>query len=63
MEDKSEKAIAMQDRCIYCGMEQYGPAVWDISNGKCPCAWCGRIPPVLSVAEYTNILKMVGYKR
>lgn len=43
---------ALQEHCIYCGREQYAPAVLDISEGKHPCVWCGRIPPVLTEQEY-----------
>lgn len=28
--------------CPSCKKEQYGPAVWSISHGESPCAWCGH---------------------
>jgi hypothetical protein len=54
--DKSTE-VAMQTRCIYCKMEQYGPAVHAISYGLHPCVWCGKTPPVLTYPEYNTQLK------
>ncbi len=48
------KIIAMQVRCIYCDREQYAPAVVPISEGKHPCVWCGKTPPVLTEKEYRD---------
>ena len=53
---KNETKIAMQEKCIYCGEEQYKPAVWSISNGEHPCVWCGKVPPIMTVAEYKQEL-------
>ena len=50
------KTIAMQETCIYCRREQYKPAVYEISNGKHPCIWCGITPPVLTQEEYEKKL-------
>lgn len=48
-----EQIVVMQNRCIYCKKEQYGPAVYDISHGKHSCVWCGQTPPVIrSYDEY-----------
>jgi hypothetical protein len=46
--------IAMQTRCVKCGLEQYAPAVMQISFGEHPCAWCGHTPPMMSEEEYRN---------
>lgn len=40
--------LVMQIRCIYCKVEQYAMAVWDISHGDCGCSWCGKVPPVFT---------------
>lgn len=35
-------------RCVWCGGENYGPAVIEYSNGKIPCASvnnCGKYLP------------------
>ncbi len=40
------KNIVMQVKCVHCGREQYGVAVFDISHGKHPCVWCGKTPKV-----------------
>lgn len=53
---KNETKIAMQEKCIYCGKEQYKPAVWSISHGEHPCVWCGKVPPTMTVAEYMQEL-------
>lgn len=53
----TEKEIAIQTRCIYCHQEQYGPAVMAVSRGLVPCAWCARIPPVLTEDEYREKLR------
>lgn len=50
---------AMQPRCIYCGREQYGPAVWPISHGEHPCVWCGETPPQLTESEYRARMREV----
>ena len=47
----------MQTRCIYCKREQYAPAVHAISNGEAGCAWCGKIPPILTEAEWLEKLQ------
>jgi len=52
-------SIAMQERCIYCGREQYAPAVWSISHGEHPCVWCGVTPPKMTEKEYAIKLKKV----
>jgi hypothetical protein len=46
------KNVAMQERCIHCGREQYGPAVYMISYGKHPCVWCGKMSKQLTEQEY-----------
>lgn len=48
--------IAMQTRCIYCDSEQYAPFVWSISRGQAGCAWCGKVPPVMTEAQYREML-------
>ncbi len=48
--------IAMQMRCIFCGKEQYAPAVFDISHGKRPCCWCGKTPNQMTVDEYSKVM-------
>ena len=48
--------IAMQERCIYCLREQYAPAVFAVSQGKHPCVWCGKTPPMLTEKEYLKAL-------
>ena len=53
----SNKDTAMQERCIYCGKEQYAMAVYSISYGKSECVWCGKIPPILTVEEYNKEIK------
>lgn len=45
-------AIEMQIRCVHCGVEQYGPAVWDISRGDVGCRWCGAKSRPMSTDEY-----------
>jgi hypothetical protein len=53
------KDLAMQSRCVYCGKEQYAPAVWRISLGEDPCVWCGKISKKMSVSDYKKaILKL-----
>lgn len=49
--------IAMQTRCIHCGCEQYGPAVWDVSHGKHPCCWCGAMSKEMSIEEYNRKIR------
>ena len=44
--------IAMQIRCVRCGLEQYAPAVWSISHGKHPCCWCGGMSEQMTHEEY-----------
>ena len=46
----------MQMRCIFCGKEQYAPAVFDISHGKRPCCWCGKTPNQMTVDEYSKVM-------
>lgn len=48
--------IAMQTRCIKCGLEQYGPAVYKISHGEMACVWCGEMSKPMSEAEYQKHL-------
>lgn len=51
------KDLAMQTYCIYCGLEQYAPAVHSISNGEEPCCWCGKMSKQMTVEEYKESLK------
>jgi hypothetical protein len=51
-----QKDVAMQTRCIYCQKEQYSSAVYPISHGECGCAWCGKVPPVMTNKEYKKEL-------
>lgn len=52
------KEPVMQDRCIYCKMEQYIPAVYSISHGESCCVWCGKVPPVFTdEKEYREELR------
>lgn len=46
--------FAYQENCIYCGREQYGPAVVSVSKGEHPCVWCGKTPPLLTEQEYRD---------
>lgn len=54
---KPNNEIAMQQRCVYCGKEQYAMAVCSISHGEHPCVWCGETPPVMTVKEYKLAIK------
>lgn len=45
MNDPDEDLV-MQARCLYCGAQHYGPAVYAISRGEDACGSCGRTPPV-----------------
>jgi len=56
-ESINESTIAMQEKCIYCSREQYKPIVWSVSHGECPCAWCGKVPPIMTIDEYKNKIK------
>ena len=44
--------MAMQTRCVHCGVEQYAPIVYAISRGQEPCVWCGEKSVEMTVAEY-----------
>lgn len=43
---------AMQTRCIHCGLEQYAPAVWELSTKGGSCPWCGERIVTMSEEEY-----------
>lgn len=51
-----KKDIAMQIRCVHCGCEQYGPAVYPISYGEHPCVWCGYLSKSMTQEEYRKTL-------
>lgn len=53
----ADSDMAMQMRCIGCKREQYAPAVLSISNGESGCAWCGFVPPILTVGEYRERIR------
>lgn len=55
------RKIAMQTRCVHCGFEQYGPAVWAISHGNHPCCWCGKKSDEMTEAEYYS--KIVALRK
>jgi hypothetical protein len=48
--------IAMQMRCVFCGEEQYMPAVFEISHGNHPCCWCGKMSKPMTVDEYNKAM-------
>lgn len=56
-------AVAMQSRCVYCGREQYAPAVLDISRGQHPCVWCGKTPPMMTEQEYRTAMSLLFAKK
>lgn len=49
--------IEMQVNCVFCGHEQYSPAIWDISHGRHPCCWCGKFSKPMTTAEYRNLIE------
>jgi hypothetical protein len=51
--------IAMQEYCVHCGQEQYKPAVLDISHGKHPCCWCGKMSKEMTEDEYYAKLRKI----
>ena len=51
--------IAMQEYCVHCGCEQYAMAVFDISHGKHPCWWCGKMPKEMTEKEYYAKLRKI----
>lgn len=51
--------IAMQEYCVHCGCEQYALAVFDISHGKHPCWWCGKMPKEMTEKEYYAKLRKI----
>ncbi|MFH1004727.1 MAG: hypothetical protein V1781_04430, partial [Bacteroidota bacterium] len=55
-----EKNVAMQERCVFCGREQYAPAVYPISMGEQPCTWCGKISKKMTKFEYLKKLKKIN---
>lgn len=46
--------VVMQVRCVHCGMDQYAPNVIDVSNGNCPCCWCGKMSSPMTEEEYSK---------
>jgi hypothetical protein len=48
----AEMTIAMQVRCVHCKREQWMPAVYEISHGKSPCRWCGKMSKEMTEEEY-----------
>lgn len=53
---------ALQERCVHCKRQQYGPAVLGVSKGEDPCVWCGRMSKVMTDAEYQIALRNGGGK-
>ncbi len=51
------KDLAMQIRCVHCKREQYIPMVWDVSHGRHPCSWCGKMSKKMTNPEYKEALK------
>ena len=51
--------IAMQVRCLACMREQYGPAVWDYSQGLARCHHCGWVTVPMSKETYALALHAV----
>jgi uncharacterized CHY-type Zn-finger protein len=49
--------IAMQTRCVHCKREQYALSVWQISQGKEACPWCGKMSKSMTVEEYKEAMK------
>jgi uncharacterized CHY-type Zn-finger protein len=47
----------MQIYCVHCGLEQWAPAVWNISHGKETCAWCGKMSKEMTTEEYRKAIK------
>lgn len=53
--------FAMQVRCINCLGEQYGPAVYDFSQGLVSCR-CGYRPRLMTDDEYRSALYLARLK-
>lgn len=51
------ETIAMQERCVHCGQEQYRAAVYDISMGEHPCVWCGKKSKKMTNEEYLKVMR------
>lgn len=61
METPKVENQAVQNVCIYCGIEHYGINVYAISRGECPCHECGKTPPKMTESEYQT--KLIQMKR
>jgi hypothetical protein len=55
--------IAMQIRCVHCGLEQYAPAVSLISKGREPCCWCGEYSVEMTEEEYRKRIRILREKQ
>lgn len=51
-----DNKITMQIRCVHCGKEQYGPAVYGISMDGEPCVWCGEESEQMDYETYRKKL-------
>ena len=49
--------IVMQEKCVNCKREQYGPAVYSISYGESGCVWCDHVSKEMTQKEYIEELK------
>jgi hypothetical protein len=49
--------IAMQSLCVHCLGEQYALAVYFVSMGEEPCAWCGAYSEKMTTEKYWQTLR------
>jgi hypothetical protein len=56
-ESVSGGEVAMQVHCVACLREQWAPAVFEVSFGMRPCAWCGHTSTMLGEEEYRAVLR------
>lgn len=55
--------VAMQIRCVNCGLEQYAPAVYLVSMGEYPCVFCGIKSNKMTKKEYEEKIQALKSKK